>query len=228
MRVIIKTQHETPIHGELHTVTGAKQLLVFCHGFRTSQEHPALQAIAQGLHKKGYDVFTFNFSDETGFNLPHQVADITLIAQHFAAYKKIIVLAGSLGALGAAIATQNEPHITSLVSINGFFGKGQLSGQMRTVYWMFRLLTPIKSQYRNFWRFYKTNFQPERINVPVLVMHSNLDEVVRPSQSQFFFHALAGPKKFIELERSNHELTEGGEITKIIKTIDDWIRRPKK
>jgi hypothetical protein len=222
---IIITSGRQKISGELRQKQPSKQLLVICHGYKSSRDQPAQKAIAQQLYKKGHAVFTFNFSDDkTGLNLPQQVRDIEATIAHFKNYPEIILLAGSFGALSTSIAAATAPKIKSLVTLNGFFGKAQLGGEARRNFIAFRLLKLVKPQFRAIWRFYKEQFRPDKIGVPVLVIHSKVDQVIPMAQSQDFFAALPGKKQFSELERSDHEILVGDEIGSIVQIIDDWIR----
>lgn len=119
--ITIPASSHLNINGHLYPVAGSKRLLVMCHGFRSSHEHPPLQTIAKGLHAQGQAVLTFNSSDESEFYINHQVQDIKRIAAHFTEYSEIVLLAGSLGALNASLVTLEEPRITGLVTVNGFF-----------------------------------------------------------------------------------------------------------
>lgn len=221
--ITIPTPTGQQITGHLRPVAGSTRLLVLCHGFRSSHEQPALQAIAKGLHAKGHAVLTFNFSDSSGFYINHQVRDIQTLVAHFAEYSEIVLLAGSLGALNASIAVLEEPRLTGLVTVNGFFGSGMLRGKMRAVFYFFRSLTAFRPSYRESWHYFKSRFAPERIAVPVLVIHSRVDETVMFAQSQQFYAALTSPKEFVELHKTNHDLTNGQEIGLIISSIDTWL-----
>src|ERR1700731_822911 len=108
--------------GEWHHAKSRQQLIVICHGYQGSSEDPTIIAITDGLNKKGHDTFTFNFSANTGgFDIEHQVSDVTQIVNHFKDYDELILLAGSFAALTAAIATIQLPRINRLITLNGFF-----------------------------------------------------------------------------------------------------------
>ena len=118
MHIEINSPDGNKISGNLQKKEPNRQLLIICHGYKITQEHPALKTIAQKLHKKGHAVFTFNFSDDkTGLNLPQQVSDIRAVIAHFKTYEEIILLAGSFGALSTAIVATNSPKVKSLITI---------------------------------------------------------------------------------------------------------------
>ena len=158
--------------GKLRYIQRVERLIIVCHGYQSSSDHPATTAITEGLNEKGYATFVFNFSDESGFNLEQQVADIDHVIDHFSDYPEIVLMASSFGALSTAIATVKSPRATGLVTINGFFGSGKLGRKIRSTYLVFRLLAIVSPGNKRIWSFFKREFQPSQISVPVLVIHA--------------------------------------------------------
>lgn len=223
MQVHITTATGNKISGTLNEGTLPKELLVICHGFQESSDHPALQTIAKDLNAKGHTTFVFNFSkDPTGLNVPQQVEDLKAIAAHFK-NRDIHILAGSFSALSASIAARWLP-VRSLVTVNGFFAEGKLEGEAKRAYFMFSLLRRIKPSLRRIWRYSRRELQPQAITAAVLVIHSEIDEVVSVKQSRTFYAALTRDKQFVVLQSSDHNLTKGGEIPLIVTAIDEWVR----
>jgi len=202
-----------------------KQLLIICHGYKSSSAHPALVAITGGLQKKGCATVTFNFSGPNPLDVPAQVADIHDIIMHFASqYTDIVLIAGSFGALSAAIAARS-PYCGGIVTVNGFFGSGQVGRRHKPTFWTFRVLALASSKHQRVWRFYRRELQPHHINVPALVIHSKVDNMVSIRQSRWFFEKLQSPKQFIELEDADHDLSSVAVTTKIVEDIADWLKR---
>ncbi|HEY1835837.1 MAG TPA: alpha/beta hydrolase [Candidatus Saccharimonadales bacterium] len=201
-----------------------KHLVILCHGYRSSHQNSTIVAISKGLNKRGHDTFTFNFSTNTGgFDIEHQVKDIAKLVEHFKGYGEIILLAGSFGALTAAIATLEIPKIKGLITLNGFFGHSQLGEDHRRNYIKFRIAALVIPKYRRIWRYFRHRVRPELIKVPVLVIHSEVDKYVFIRQSRDFYDKLKAPKQFIELQTANHGVTSSADRQRIISEIDKWL-----
>ena len=224
MDVRITTAAGLSLHGELRQTQPTRQLLVICHGLNSSKDHPALKTIATSLYQKGHAVFTFNFTRDTlGLNVPQQVQDIQAVIAQFKEFDEIILLAGSFGALSACAVAASSPKIAGLVTLNGFFGSPHLGPDQRRRFRAFKMLALGPNRYRTIWRYVKTHVQPHAITVPVLVIHSAKDQVVYIEQSRRFFAALPGTKKFLELTKSDHDLSIGNETATVTDTIDRWV-----
>lgn len=204
-----------------------KRLIIICHGYQGSDEDPTIVAITSGLNKRGYDTFTFNFTENTGgFDIEHQVGDIKQIVDYFKEYDEIVLLAGSFAALTTAIATIQLSGIRRLITLNGFFGQSALGQEHRKTYRKFRIAAHIIPKYRKIRGYFKRELQPELIEVPVLVIHSKADKYVFIKQSRVFYQRLVCPKHFVELKNANHGLTAPADRQKVIREIDAWLSRP--
>jgi len=113
--------------GVLHKKSNTT-LIIICHGLGGSKDFPSIKMLADALWTKGFSVFRFDFSGVGESDrliiptLDRQVKDIGAVLNYFRAFKKIILIGGSLGALSATLATLKYSHVSSLVTINGFFG----------------------------------------------------------------------------------------------------------
>ena len=209
------------VTGSLFEPVKAKTLLVICHGYKSSNAHPTIRVLTEVLGKKGNATYSFNFSGEQPLDIERQVEDICHIVKHFKKYKKIVLIAGSFGALSSAIAAKELP-VQGLVTINGFFGT-MPAGALRKSFIGFRLLALVKPEYKQIVRYYKRELQPQNITAPVLVIHTKADTVVPFSQSQKFFGKLGGPKQFLELQTANHDLVRTPELQRVIDEIAAWL-----
>jgi alpha-beta hydrolase superfamily lysophospholipase len=221
---IVNLQQGT-ITGKLRYRQPTDQLIIVCHGYRSSSDHPAIVTITEGLNKRGYATFIFNFSDESGLNLEHQVKDIAHVASYFKDYPKIILMAASFGALSSAIAAAELQRVSGLVTINGFFGSGKLGRKIRSTYLTFRLLTMISPGHKRTWIFYKRGFQPYKIAVPALVLHAEGDRVVSMAQSKDFYDKLTSSKQFTILKEADHHLSSDEAKNEVLTLIDQWLRK---
>jgi pimeloyl-ACP methyl ester carboxylesterase len=212
------------IRGTLKRGGTGDYLVVVCHGYKSSGRHPAIQSITDGLYKRGHTLFVFDFSPNSEpSDIEQQVADTKRVAAHFSCYKGIVLLAGSFGALSAAIATSQLPQVHGLITVNGFFGSARLGRQLWPQFVGLRLLSLVRDPYRRIWRYYRQNFRAERIAAPVLVVHSRADRDVHMSQSRRFAASLTGPKELRILEEADHHLTTESSVAAVIELVDAWL-----
>lgn len=213
--------------GEWHYVNSRakKRLIVLCHGYESSGKDSTIVAVAKGLNEIGYDTCAFTFSANTGgFDIEHQVGDIAQLVEYFKDYEEIVLLAASFGALTAAIATIHLPKVTGLITLNGFFGRGQLGEKYRRTYQKFRIAALVVPKYHKIWRYFQKELRPELITVPVLVIHTKVDKHVFMQQSQTFYNKLKAPKQFVTLKTANHGLTSTADRKTVISNIDVWLK----
>ena len=220
---IPNTKNET-ITGALRAHNTSKPLIVICHGYGSSMDQSSLKQINSSLFHLGHNTFVFNFSKSAQRTaLENQVSDIETIVTYFISYKRIILLAGSFGALTAAIAAPKNKKIKGLITINGFFGKRHLGKKFLRIYLLFRLSAIFNSRNKLLLQFMHKEFRPENIKIPVLVIHSLADKDVSIKQSQLFYDNLTGPKKFHKMKNADHELLLKNSVTEVVKAIDEWI-----
>ncbi len=214
------------IIGELKEKKTSDTLLLVGHGYKSSKNHPATATITDMLCDMGHPTFSFNFSKSaSGFSLAQQVADITDMTVYFKNYKRFVILAPSLGALSGTLAAINSSKISGLVTINGFFGSGQIGLKVLKAYLLFKLIAFFPSKYRDAWQFFKKNYQPEKITCDVLVIHAKHDNQVFISQSKDFFKKVSGRKTFHVLEKGDHHLTKESYRQEVAETIDSWLKK---
>ncbi len=214
------------IKGEWHCVKPGikRKLIVICHGYQSTQKDTTLVAITKGLNDSGFDTVTFNFSPNVGgFDIEHQVGDVAQVVEFFNDYNEIILFAASFGALTSAIATIHLPRVSRLITLNGFFGEGKLGPRYIKEYRKFRVASFITPTYRRIWRYYRRELRPERIKVPVLVMYSLVDPDVYHIQSKKFFDGLKSQKSVVELQKSNHGVSDETDRNTVIAEIVSWL-----
>ncbi|KAI8553477.1 hypothetical protein RHMOL_Rhmol05G0019200 [Rhododendron molle] len=88
-KVIIPNNNGEKLVGILHE-TGSVEIVILCHGFRSSKEFYAMVNLAVALEKEGITVFRFDFSgsgeSEGSFNCGcywSEVEDLRAVIQHF-------------------------------------------------------------------------------------------------------------------------------------------------
>lgn len=219
----IKLRH-IELVGKWQYTKSRKQLIIVCHGYQGSSEDPTIIAITEGLNKKGYATFTFNFSENTGgFDIEHQVNDVMQIIDYFEEYRELILLANSFAALTAAIVTIKSSRISRLITLNGFFGKKDVGQDHRKTYVKFRVAALLIPTYRKILKYFKRELKPNRIKVPFLAIHSKVDEFVYIKQSRDFYKQVTAPKQFIELEEADHGITSSTDRQIVVSEIDKWL-----
>ncbi|HSA84203.1 MAG TPA: alpha/beta hydrolase [Patescibacteria group bacterium] len=217
------------IKGLLKQTKPSRVLLLIGHGFKSSKEHPATVGVTDRLYTMGHSSFSFDFSKSAqNFNLKEQVEDIIDIIRYFSIYKEFVLLAPSLGALSMVIAARQSAKVKGLIPINGFFGTAQLGGSIIKEYLLFRLLVIFNKQYKKSWNYFKQNYQPEKINCKVLVIHAQHDDVVFIAQSKTFFNKLAGKKEMYISESADHHLSSAADKQEIAEVIDRWLKKDSK
>lgn len=213
------------ISGVLKQKNANAPLLIVCHGYNSSINHPGLEAITNKLYDMGDSTFAFNFSKAAqGANILQQVADLNDILAYFKDHKKKVLLGGSFGALSSTIVAGQSPKVAGLITVNGFFGSKHLGRDNLKTYLMFKLLGLFKPFYKTIWKFLQTDLRPEKITVATLVMHAKQDKEVFIMQSETFFKNLAKPKEFYLLEIADHNLTREEYRQEVAEVIHNWLK----
>lgn len=209
--------------GVLRVPVGAQILVIACHGYMSSGSHPTITAISGDLNTRGVATFTFNFTSRNPVDVPRQVADLEQIIEKFSRdYADVVLLGNSFGAISASIAARTQ-LVSGLITINGFFGSGELGPRFSSNYRKFRLMTRLHPSYRAIDRYHQSEFQPQSITCPTLVIHSRSDEMVFIVQSKDFHDRLTCPSQFYELQNGDHNISEPDDIKDIIQRVGDWI-----
>lgn len=215
------------VHGSLYIPKNAAHVVIVCHGYKSSQRQRALATIAKNLYEQGFAVFTFDFPKvKNSADLEHQVTIIKQLTSHFAPdYTHISLLAASFGALAAAIAAAELPDLTSLITINGFFGSRHIGRKYFLTYLVFRALSSVSRPHRRIQHYYASHFLPARIRAATLVIHSTVDRVVSDTQSRRFFQQLTAQKQFQTLETASHSLAASRDVALVATHAGSWLER---
>ena len=218
------SKNET-IQGILKERNTSGTLLICGNGLNRGKDDPATDRITNIVYEMGQSSFSFDFSKSAqGFALKEQVSDILDIVSYFSRYKKIVLFAPSLGSLSMVIAAQQLTKVNGLITMNGFFGSAQLGMRMLKVYLLFRLFVFFKKQYQKEWKYFKKNYQPQKIRGRVLVMHARYDTDVSLVQSKNFFQKLSGKKEFYLLEKADHQLTREADRQETAEVVYRWLQ----
>ncbi|HWY79876.1 MAG TPA: PhoPQ-activated protein PqaA family protein [Candidatus Sulfotelmatobacter sp.] len=224
-KITITNTQSDPIVGILLKHNTTKPLLIICHGYGSSMEHPAIKKISESLYIRGHNVFTFNFSKSAQATaIEEQTKDIESIIKYFIEYKGVMLLAGSFGALSSSIAALQSKKVKGLITINGFFGTRHLGITSLRLYLLYKGASFFLPRYKHSWQFLKKAYQPRHIKIPVLVIHSSTDSIVFIKQSQLFYNSLSGQKTFYTLTNADHHLTAEQSVLEVVEAINKWLR----
>ena len=223
--IVFNNSSGEKIKGILKRRNKTKTLLIVCHGYKSSRNHPAIESITDKLYKMGDATFSFNFSKSAqGVDLKRQVEDIKDIANFFQDYNDILILAGSFGALSGTIAAIQSPKIKGIITVNGFFGKPLLGVNLFLIYLLFKIKMLFNTTDRNTWSYLKNEYVPEILSKDSLILHGGNDKEVFISQSKDYYKKVKGNKKFYILKSADHHLTHEKYRQETAEQIDKWLK----
>ncbi|HKK62901.1 MAG TPA: alpha/beta fold hydrolase [Bacteroidales bacterium] len=235
------------LSAELDLPTGAQphHFALFAHCFTCSKNLIAVKELSKGLTDKGYGVFKFDFTglgqsegDFSNTNFSGNVEDLISASKYLKEnFKPPSLLIGhSLG--GAAVlqaahfiagvkgvitigAPYDPEHVQNLFDDwkNEIMDKGEatvtLAGRKFTIKKQF--IEDLQSEY--------VNPRLEKLNIPLLIMHSPQDRTVDiENASQIYQHA-RHPKSFISLDGSDHLMSNREDANYSGRVIAEWAVR---
>ncbi|KAK8509085.1 hypothetical protein V6N11_049439 [Hibiscus sabdariffa] len=126
-RVMITNKHGEKLVGLLHESV-SKEIVVLCHGFKSSKGDIVLVNIAAALEKEGISVFRLDFvghGESEGSLLfadfDREVDDIRAVVQHFSGENRVVsaILGHSKGASLALLYASKYHDIRVIVNVSG-------------------------------------------------------------------------------------------------------------
>ncbi|XVF35033.1 hypothetical protein REPUB_Repub18cG0110300 [Reevesia pubescens] len=126
-RVIIPNKHGEKLVGFLHE-TGSKEIVVLCHGFRSSKDYNTMVNLAAALEKEGISVFRFDFAgngeSEGSFqygNYFREADDLHAVIQNFSGENRVVsaILGHSKGGNVVLLYASKYRDIHTVVNISG-------------------------------------------------------------------------------------------------------------
>ena len=185
--------------------------ILFLHG--NGENISTHLATVYWLPAEGYNVYLFDYrgygKSQGDVGLPGSLSDIeamiAYITEHRTTPQKIIVFGHSLGASMGIYAVSQSAHkadIAGLVTIGAFSDYGAVTRDMLSRYWFTWLFQwPLSLTIDN-------SFSPKKYislisPLPVVLMHSDADEMIEGYHADVLFKAAAEPKYFQAL-RSDH------------------------
>ncbi|XP_010262104.1 PREDICTED: uncharacterized protein LOC104600706 [Nelumbo nucifera] len=128
-RIVIQNDHGEKLVGVLHE-TGSLELVVLCHGFRSSKENNTMLNIAAALEKERISAFRFDFAgngeSEGSFqygNYWREADDLRSVIKHFSGAKRVItaILGHSKGGNVVLLYASRYPDVHTVINVSGRF-----------------------------------------------------------------------------------------------------------
>ncbi|KAH0893417.1 hypothetical protein HID58_055846, partial [Brassica napus] len=126
-RIEIPNSHNEKLVGLLHE-TGSKEIVILCHGFRSSKDNQIMKNVAAALEKEGISAFRFDFSgngeSEGSFyygNYNYEADDLRSLIQHFSDLNRVvpIILGHSKGGDVVLLYASKYHDISNVINLSG-------------------------------------------------------------------------------------------------------------
>jgi len=209
----------------LHYKTLSKKLIILCHGYKSSKDHPALKKIADRLFQNGYSVFRFDFTGhgesegKIQINIIQQFKDIKAVIKYFEEYDNFILIGASFSGFIASIAAYKCKKVSRLITINGLFYLKNFGLK----YFLLKVESILNRKINKQLTFYSDYFKPELIKIPTLVIHVKNDRILDVKQSMQFYSSLKNDRKYVVLEEGDHHLSKQRYINNVVDEIRKWL-----
>jgi dipeptidyl aminopeptidase/acylaminoacyl peptidase len=227
--------------------TSGKKLptIIHPHGGPQSRDYYGFDYWQQFFANKGYAVLQMNFRGSTGSGFDHMNAGLKswgeemqddiedgvhyLVKEGITDASRVAIVGASYGGYAALMGAVKTPDLFQCaVSVNGVSNVFDLVKDHRR-YW--RAYNVVDEQIGNDNAHLRSispvNF-PEKIKVPVLLIHGTEDRQVEIKHSQQMFDALSKAKKdveFIELPNDDHYLSSEENRLLAFRTMDKFLDR---
>ncbi|KAJ8766918.1 hypothetical protein K2173_011736 [Erythroxylum novogranatense] len=126
-KIIVPNKHGEKLVGVLHD-TGSEEVVVLCHGFRSSKGQELIENLAVALGNEGISAFRFDFSgngeSEGSFaygNYLREADDLRAVVEHFFGEKRVIsaILGHSKGGDVVLLYASKYHDVNKVVNISG-------------------------------------------------------------------------------------------------------------
>lgn len=132
-KVTILNKYGEKLVGLLHE-TGSKEIVMLCHGFRSTKEHNTMVNIASTLENEGISAFRFDFAgngeSEGSFqygNYWREADDLHAVIQHFYGANRVVsaILGHSKGGNVVLLYASKYHDIRTVVNVSGRYDLGR-------------------------------------------------------------------------------------------------------
>lgn len=244
IKVAFKNSDGQELRGviELPTSQHPHNFAIFAHCFTCNKNFHAPREISRSLASRGFGVLRFDFTglgDSDGAfentNFSSNVEDLLSAAAFLKTnYKAPALLIGhSLGGAAALFAAKSIESIkcvslinapSSLSHVQKHFGRSMDEirekgfAEVKIGLRDFRL----KKQFVDDLEQNEGNSALKDINIPLLIMHSPIDQIVSIKHAEKLYHAAKHPKSFVSLYQADHLLSEKKDSQYVGKLIAAW------
>jgi dipeptidyl aminopeptidase/acylaminoacyl peptidase len=246
--LIIPTLMTKPVNSKLEKLPA----IILPHGGPESYDTISFDWMSQYFANQGYLVIQPQFRGSTGFGPEHTLAgrgqwgkamqdDLTdavkdLINKGFIDKDKICIVGSSYGGYAALAGAAFTPDLYQCaVSINGVADVEAMLKKEKINYgsdhWVVSYWQDLISN-GDINKDHLKQISPinhiKNINIPILLIHGELDQIVPISQSEEMFDELEDADKkanFIELEKGDHYLSKGKNRMQALRKIDEFIKK---
>ena len=218
---------------------------IYSHCFTCSKDIAAAFYICKRLASKNIAVLRFDFTglgdsegDFSETNFSTNVEDVIFAAKYLSSNHtspKLLIghsMGGTTSIAAAkklseikAIVTIASPHKPSHVLSHFEDAKQQLIHSNETSIKIMEREFTIRKQLLDDIESYDNRTIIEDIKIPILIMHSPIDNIVSVQEASKLFMAAIHPKSFISLDGINHLVTEKEDAQYIANSIASWSRR---
>uniref|UniRef100_A0A7N0U7U1 Serine aminopeptidase S33 domain-containing protein n=1 Tax=Kalanchoe fedtschenkoi TaxID=63787 RepID=A0A7N0U7U1_KALFE len=230
-KIFIQKSDGKKLVGILHE-TGSKEVVIICHGFRSSKDCAPVVNLAAALESQSISAFRFDFPGYGESEEPFQL-DISLrnpdvlhdVVQHFVKNKRIVtaIVGHSQGGCDALRYASKYNHVRTVVNISGWINLAKVVEAMfgKAVFEEIRQkgFVDVKNKKGEVWihatqeqwmEMQRVDIRSEVLLISedcrVLTVHGSKDEVVSPADS-FEYAKLIRNHKLHIIEGADHEYT---------------------
>ncbi|KAE8700330.1 translation machinery-associated protein 22 [Hibiscus syriacus] len=231
-RIVIPNKHGEKLVGLLHE-TGSKEIVILCHGFRSTKADRTMVTLAVALEKEGIAAFRFDFAgngeSEGSFefgNYLREADDLHSIIRHFSRANRVVnaIVGHSKGGDVVLVYASKYDDIHTVVNVSGRydlkkgveerFGKGSMDKIKDDGYIDIKnkegsvefRVTKESLMDRLSLDMHETCFKIPR-ECRVLTVHGSADETI-PVEDAFEFAKIIPNHKLHVVEGANHNYTK--------------------
>ncbi|MBV7299494.1 bifunctional alpha/beta hydrolase/OsmC family protein [Enterovibrio paralichthyis] len=221
----------------------ARGYALFAHCFTCGKDVAAASRISRALVNIGFAVFRFDFTglgnsdgDFANTNFSSNVQDLVAAADFLRDnYEAPLLLIGhSLGGRAVISAARQIPEVAAVATIgapaDAEHVSKQFSAHIETIeaegeaeLTLAGRPFTIKKQFLDDIR--EENDDIENLRVPLLVMHSPIDNIVLIKEAEKIYTRAKHPKSFVTLDTADHLLTNKDDAQYVAEMIAAWSHR---
>ncbi len=247
VKISFKGHNENLLAGILHTNFLGKNfnkkddnsIVISAHGFGADKNYWILKELSKYLDKKEIASMRFDFTgagdskgDIKDSNVEQMVDDLNAAVEHAKqrGYKKISVVAHSLGAMAAVIAATANKDIHALTLLAPAVDirhaiKKRKDTYKRTADGMVEVAkTKVRKEFlKNISR--DMYNEAGKLKIPVLIVHGDADRSTDIENAKKFFSKIKTKKKFVIIKNANHHFSKKKHLDELMEEAHDWITK---